>query len=259
MDDTGKPVKAPAANAGTGGPAGAGRPPLGPWPSVLWTLVLAIALIAAQIALAYGLYRIVPAPSPRAMPMEELSANNGFYFFLAALVTTPALLGALLRLTRGRGRCARDYLALERPGGKDLAVWIAVGLATVVLLVGIELTDRPSLLLVHFNWLLTTSPGMWPSILYLAVLGPIAEEALFRGFLHRGLARSRVGEAGAAVVGAVLWAGIQYDYGLASLVGLLGIGLALGAARASTGSVIVPLAMRAANALFLTVFILLRR
>jgi membrane protease YdiL (CAAX protease family) len=74
------------------------------------------------------------------------------------------------------------------------------------------------------------------------ILGPVAEELIFRGWFW-GALRTRVGPALAIVVTAAGWAALHYEYGLAVLGVILVDGLLLGLARWRTGSVYPPIVM----------------
>ena len=55
--------------------------------------------------------------------------------------------------------------------------------------------------------------GKAAAALVVIVIGPVAEETFFRGFVYRGL-RGSLGVAGAAVISAGLFAGAHADIGL---------------------------------------------
>jgi membrane protease YdiL (CAAX protease family) len=85
----------------------------------------------------------------------------------------------------------------------------------------------------------------WLIWVALVLAAPLFEETFFRGFVFKGLSSGPIRPLGALVVTAILWAimHVQYDvYGIATvfLQGLL-----LGAARMTTQSLFVPIAMHA--------------
>jgi membrane protease YdiL (CAAX protease family) len=66
---------------------------------------------------------------------------------------------------------------------------------------------------------------------------PLSEELLFRGFLFSGLAKSRLGLAGTAVLTTLLWTGLHAGYSAFGLIEVLGIGLYFSWLLIRTGSV----------------------
>lgn len=80
-------------------------------------------------------------------------------------------------------------------------------------------------------------------VLAVGILGPLAEELIFRGLLYGLLSRTRLGVIWTIVFLAGFWAAIHVDYS-AMVIGILFIdGLLLGAARFRTGSVLPPILM----------------
>ncbi len=83
------------------------------------------------------------------------------------------------------------------------------------------------------------------------VLMPLFEELLFRGFLYRGLADSRLGVAGAISIAAVLWAVLHFDRTLAGIALIFAMGLLYGWVRHKTDSLVLPIAFHMFYNLFL--------
>ena len=80
-------------------------------------------------------------------------------------------------------------------------------------------------------------------VLAVAMLGPIAEELIFRGYLLGRL--QRFGPAIAILVTATVWTALHYFYPLPVLAVILMDGILLGLARWKTGSVVPPIIMHA--------------
>ena len=156
-------------------------------------------------------------------------------------VLLPAFAIALmLFVAKRRGLSFADDLGLKPP------VWTfaAAFLAAWICLIALE------------EWETTGMPGteikLWPvyppvilalRILAIGILGPIAEELVFRGFLMRILGRTRLGLAGAIVVTAAIWSLIHLQYAPLLLAIIFIDGLVLGAARHFTKSLYVPIIM----------------
>ena len=82
-------------------------------------------------------------------------------------------------------------------------------------------------------------------VLAVGILGPIAEEIIFRGFLFTRLARTRLGFSGAIAFTAIAWGAMHYTYAPGVIALLILAGLLLGVARFKTKSVITPILMHA--------------
>lgn len=152
-----------------------------------------------------------------------------------------AVLVALF-VSRMRGISWHDDLGLRRPKTRDLAGWL--GLWLVWMLAG-EVLIRVLGLPQARPW-----PAYPPSILALRIaaiglVGPFCEELVMRGVLLDRLRRTALGPRGAILVTAVLWAGMHYAYGSATLALIAADGIILGCARHRTGSLWVPVAMHA--------------
>jgi len=81
-------------------------------------------------------------------------------------------------------------------------------------------------------------------IVAVGILGPIAEELIFRGWSF-GLLQKRVGTFATIVVTATGWALLHYTYGWAVILVIVVDGILLGLARWKTRSVFPPMVMHA--------------
>ncbi len=80
-------------------------------------------------------------------------------------------------------------------------------------------------------------------VLAVGILGPMAEELIFRGLLYGRLAKTRVGPVGTIVILALFWAVIHVSYDATVITVIFIDGLLLGAARWRTGSLLPPVLM----------------
>jgi membrane protease YdiL (CAAX protease family) len=76
----------------------------------------------------------------------------------------------------------------------------------------------------------------WLMLLVIGIGAPLSEELLFRGFMFAGLAKSKLGFIGAAVLSAVLWTLLHLGYSIFGLIEVLSIGLYLSWLLVRTGS-----------------------
>ncbi len=85
-----------------------------------------------------------------------------------------------------------------------------------------------------FRDLLQARAGL--ALLAIGIGAPLSEELLFRGFLFSGLAKSRLGLVGAAVLTALLWTSLHHGYSIFGLIEVLAIGLYFSWLLVRTGS-----------------------
>ena len=87
----------------------------------------------------------------------------------------------------------------------------------------------------------------WWMIALAAIVGvPVAEEVLFRGLMFGVLKSGPVGVAGAAIISAVVWAGVHAQYSIYGIFGIALIGLFLAWVRERTESLAAPIGCHAA-------------
>jgi membrane protease YdiL (CAAX protease family) len=76
-----------------------------------------------------------------------------------------------------------------------------------------------------------------------AIVAPITEEIVFRGFLFRGLSTSFLGVSGTLIVTSVVWAGMHVQYDWYILGQIVAIGLVLGWLRWASGSTLLTIVL----------------
>jgi uncharacterized protein len=151
--------------------------------------------------------------------------------------------GTIVLACRQRGWRAGDYLALTMPQGRFLRL-SAVGLLVPWTMAAI---------LSQFGDLGgdDSAPATINDLFIMAIgaviFAPIGEELLFRGFLYRGLAASRLGVAGAIALTALIWAGLHIDRTWLGFVEVFFCGLVWGWLRWRTGSTVSTIAVHAPN------------
>lgn len=128
--------------------------------------------------------------------------------------------------------------------GAFLLLWVPVFLLlylTVMRELGEPVQAQPHLL--YFAAADPSRPGMWLAVLVAGLLGPLAEEVVFRGYLH-GAARLYVGRH-AAVWSVALVFGLVH--GLDKALPLAALGALLGYLREATGSLWAPFLVHAVH------------
>jgi hypothetical protein len=175
-------------------------------------------------------------------------SGDGVAITLVIAVSTPIQVGFLTLFASRTGVSAADYLGLKWPSRGEFLFGLA---ATVALIVAGNLV----------SWLLghnlvtpfqtdiytTASAAGWLLWLLIAVaiVTPIGEEILFRGFLFRGWLR-KPGDAWPVIVAtSLLWAVIHVQYDWYIIGQIFAFGLLLGWLRWATGSTILTILLHA--------------
>lgn len=212
--------------------------PWGPWATLGFCILLGLAEAIAlffSIALTPWLKDAVPPDSVgvEAVEVGAIEASFGASLHVtniaSGLVVVPFIVGfAGLR----SGLSVREYLGLRWPTWRQGITWT---LALLVLIVAESLAAQ----LVGYSgssWVLRATswlPLAWVSTV---IVGPLAEEVMFRGFLLPGLAHSRLGWAGAILVSSLLFAHIHPNLGLFAYAWFFTFGAMMALVRITTGS-----------------------
>lgn len=134
----------------------------------------------------------------------------------------------------------RDALALKPPAGG----WGVLPVALMPLFVGTAVwtgilvmwkPDAVAQDLKPFQEMLN-GDARYLILAVICVEAPLSEEFLFRGFLFSGLAKTRLGFVGTAILTTLLWTMLHAGYSMFGLVEVLGIGLYLSWLLVRTGS-----------------------
>jgi membrane protease YdiL (CAAX protease family) len=220
--------------------------------TVLWAVVIAAVFAVLQTA-------TVIAAAVLAYPGGNLSqgmisaANNGTYIALATIVTgtaCPPLIALIVKLKKGSD--LKEYLGLKPVSFWTLFKWI--GLLAVFIVLSDRLTEalgREAVTQFDHN-MLTTAKPFWVLVVALTVAAPLVEEVFFRGFLLKGLVSTYLRPAGAVLLTSALFASMHAQYDLYGMATIFAVGLLLGTARLTTGSLFVPVVLHGlSNGLFI--------
>ncbi len=209
--------------------------------TLLWTALIVISFEVVQI-IAGLIYVIV---TMRGLPRDQVAAafrslsSDGLLLsvstFATLLICVPLVVG-LIKLKRGSK--LKDYLALNVPRLRQFLQWslitsVFLGLSALILL-----RHERKVPDVLFN-IYSSTDSKWHLWLALVVAAPIYEEIVFRGFIFKGLAASRLRWSGATIVTSLLWTATHGQYDRFELCVLFAAGLVLGAARALTNSTLL--------------------
>lgn len=214
----------------------------GPVATILWTVLIAIVFLVAQIivTIIYALGTMLDLPRDRTnAALADLQFDGTFLSlctFATLLVCVPLIIG-VAKLKRGSK--LKDYLGLKMPRLGQLLRWSLIasafcGLTDLILwLLGQAIV--PEVMLKAYG----SANPRWLLWLALAVAAPVFEEIAFRGFIFKGLAASRLHWQGATVVTSVLWAAIHIQYDWYGISTIFALGLVFGTARAMTNSTLL--------------------
>ncbi len=233
-------------------------PPQGVTPgfTIAWGCLIAAAVVVVQLAVATVLILDrfgTDLQGQDTQVLQDFTATGSFlaqtFLYIGPVAVVLVLLGVRWRA----GDEWREFLGLTPPDPRALLRWALV--VAAYLLVG-ELVQRffeqsKSMEWVENTWATRGNDVVfWTSIV---LLGPLAEEFVFRGLLLSGLRRSRVGDLGAILIGSLIWAVLHVQYDPFHIVSIFVLGVILGYARLRTGSLWSPIILHVANNLIGTV------
>lgn len=202
------------------------RRPWGFWGTSAWALLAFAVWFAAQIA-AVALILAWQAGSGDTLPDFE-TLDEATVITLATAVAAPLELGVIAAAVRFARWPLRDYLALVGFTRRDLLIGLGSLLALGLIYdASMYLLGRDVIppVMIRMYQGARDAGLMVPFVLAIAVLAPVAEEVVFRGFVYRGWAGSWLGVAGTVAVTAGLWAVLhtQYDWDGVALIFLIGL------------------------------------
>ena len=167
---------------------------------------------------------------------------------IAMIVSMPPAT-AVLFLAAWRARCSiAEYFALTWPARKELLI----GIAIVVIL--LPLGDLTSYLTGHDivpaavvdAYKTARASGHVLTLGFaLVVIAPLMEELLFRGFLFRGYAASRLGVTGATLLTSIIWASMHIQYDVFYIVQIIVLGCVFGWIRWRSGTTLLTIILHA--------------
>ena len=229
--------------------------PWGFWPTIGLSLVVYLVFIAISLLILIVLGVAFMEANPGADVEEFVAAGtSGFVSFLGISLAAPLSAGFVLLFIRLKATLSvREYLCLFPVSAKSAAIWFAL---LALLLIGSDLLtyalDRPVTPDIMVE-LYKTSHFVALAWFAILIAGPVFEEVLFRGFMFRGIQASALGNGGAILITAAVWAVIHIQYDGYLMATIFGLGILFGAARAVTGSLYLTTAMHMATNLIATI------
>jgi membrane protease YdiL (CAAX protease family) len=214
------------------------RPHWGFWPTIGWSLLIALAFVLVQFATLFGL-----AAAGHVAGASEYNGTLIAYASAATGMICTALVVGIVRLKKRAS--AADYLRLVPVPAGTLFKWLAVTFALIAIADFVTVSTGRPIVPEFMQKAYATAQPLWLFWIALIVAAPLFEEVFFRGFIFSGLESSALGGVGAVVVTAAVWGVMHLQYDAYEMTVILCLGLALGVARLTTGSLFVPFVMHA--------------
>ena len=220
--------------------------PWGFWGTSAWTATAVAAWAGMQFAVFVGMLALSGVGVDASVRQIESFASHAIVLSLVSILAAPAEI-AIIALAIRFARCRfGDYLALVRPPRREVLIGLA---CLAVLLPASDLysyfsgrTLVPPFVMEAYRTARETGT-LWLLAFAIVVAAPVTEEIVFRGFMFRGFASSRVGLAGAIVLPAVIWAVMHVQYEPYYILHIVMLGVLFGWLRWRSGSTVVTIVL----------------
>lgn len=202
------------------------------WGTLLWGLFIFAAMFVGQAVpmLAILLWKTGKIDMAEAVHI----AGDGRVLALTVICALPFVLAAIWLPVHLSRMPFADYLGLRWTNWKNLVIGI---FAMAVTVEGWDLLARATGHEVTAGFMddvmqsARTDGVLWLAVLAFAIVAPLTEELLARGFLYRGWSESFLRVPGAIVLSSLLWTSVHLQYGWFFLGEVFSIGLVLGYMR----------------------------
>ena len=224
------------------------------WMTCVWFgvyLVATQAVLTLAVLLGYAHWMKLPMNINGA---RELMGSTEHMLLVAMAVNLLSLPLIVLMVKSKRGSIWRDYMAWRGVGFGRVVLWVIICLLSVfgmgILHHALGWTESG-----FMDELVLTRSPIW-MVLSVAVIAPIFEEMVFRGFVYGGFERS-VGALPAVLLSSLLFTVLHGQYNVYELAQIFVLGMVLGLARMRTQSLFTPIVMHAANNALATAMVFL--
>jgi membrane protease YdiL (CAAX protease family) len=211
---------------------------------VLTAAIIVVAHLAGYLAMTVGLVKWVNVTNT-VNPDGGTTVTMQFPFQSVSLVQYSVGIPLLLLTASRLNTSPLDALALRLPKRLGWALLIVIALVALEYVLRYASAELLTAFTPHVSPGLrdaVTREGLVLSILTTAILGPLAEELVFRGMLLQSLAKTRLGFWGAAVLVAVPFALIHgQQYGVLNSFSIVLTGLLFALGLRLTGSLWAPI------------------
>jgi len=219
----------------------------GLWQTIAWMGVIWFLFAVGQILplYLYALFQDATVSKSILRHYLDIADKDALLLSLIAIGSTLFVVPFVLLIAKlKRGTSLKRYFAFKLFSKKEFWFWLMI--AIVILLVQdfvlplLGVNEMPDFML---NITYPTESSKWLMVLGVAIMVPVLEELIFRGFLLRGLAYSAMGPYAAIVVTSLLWSIVHFQYEWVYLLVIFLIGFVLGYARLKTHSIYIPIMM----------------
>jgi uncharacterized protein len=208
------------------------------WGTALWGLFIFAAMFIGQVA---PLLAIVVWKAGKIDLAEAINvAGDGRALALTVIGGLPAVLLAIWLPVHLSRAPFKEYLALRWTTWQNVVIGIA---AMIVMVEGWDLLSKATGHEVTAGFMgdimksVISDGVLWLAVLAFAVVAPLTEELLARGFLYRGWSESFLRVPGAIVLSSLVWTAMHVQYDLFFLGEVFSIGLVLGYVRYRSQSI----------------------
>jgi uncharacterized protein len=207
----------------------------------IWaTLAFAVLAFVLGQAMGYAVLSLVKTIDPGRVD------TDGTAIAIYTLISNPVEIVTLVLAIQLLGTNALEYLGIDMPHRRDVAIAIAALAATIVAAdamtyaLGKDMVPAFQIELHRTAREQGSLPWLWLAII---VAAPVGEELLFRGFLFRGFVHEPRDAVPGILIISLIWSmlHVQYDWFGASQVFV--IGLLFGFVRWRTGSTTIAILM----------------
>lgn len=215
-----------------------------PWgfvSTIVWGAVGIGAWFGAQFVVIFAFIAWRETMAPGSVNAAAL-ANDGLLIGAVVILAGPAWVGVSVLAARWRGWQPAEYLALRLPRRGEIVFGVACLAAVLVatdllnLSLGRDVVPR---FMVEAYQSARASHALVVFFIAVVIVGPVAEEIAFRGFLFRGLSASWLGVGGTVVATSAAWAAMHVQYDLIIVGQIFCIGLLLGWLRWASSSTLL--------------------
>ncbi len=218
------------------------------WSTTIFGLISILVWVVAQTLAGFAILRWL-GTNLNATELElDIITTHALTVSVATIASMPPATFVLCLAVWRAGCSVTEYFALTWPQRRDLLTGIA--LVAILLPLG-DLTS-------YFSGYDIVPPAVVDAYktarasghvltlgFALVIIAPLMEELLFRGFLFRGYADSRLGAAGAILLTSVIWAVMHVQYEIFYIVQIVVLGCVFGWIRWRSGSTLLTIILHA--------------
>jgi membrane protease YdiL (CAAX protease family) len=214
------------------------------WQTIVFTLLALVVFLFAQTSALqhYTDSQVANFPEMDRTALLKLMSSDATAVSIVSIVGGIVATAFLLLIIHLRGLPIKQYLSVQAFSKRDLINWqlVMIGFIALTSLVAYLISHQTSDFMVRL-W--ETCDNVILLLIAVAIVAPIFEECLFRGFLFSGLQQSHLGTGAAIVFSSAAWAVIHTQYGTFDLISVFAFGIILATARVASRSLLLPIAL----------------